>query len=84
MGLHIDRDGDPRFAFYLGVEFLGSRGAHAEEMASLVLGPRIGLGHRVFLAVPIGTGAIYRNDEDGASVGHGARFFGGLQVGLVY
>jgi hypothetical protein len=83
-GLHIDRDGDPRFAFFLGVEALGRRGADAVEMLSLVLSPRIGLGHRVFLAVPIGTASIHRKNDAGVSVGHGARLFAALQVGLVY
>jgi hypothetical protein len=68
---------------YMGVEFLGSGGANAVDLLSLVLSPRMGLGHRIFLAVPVGTTSICRKNEAGVCVGHGASFFGSLQVGLV-
>lgn len=80
-GLHIDGDGDPRFAFYVGFEFLGGR---ATQMLSLVLAPRIGLGRRLFVAVPVGATSVCHDDAQGACAGHGASYFGGLRVGVTY
>jgi hypothetical protein len=81
-GLHIDGDGDPRFAFYLGFEFLGGRGG--AQMLSLVLAPRIGLGRGVFVAVPVGATSVCHDDPQGACADHGASYFGGLRVGMAY
>jgi|GEM_PF-6200270 len=55
MGLHVDGDADPRFAFHAGFEFMGGRGQEQgrAKMFSLVLGPRFGLGHLVFVEVPL-------------------------------
>ena len=79
-GLHIDSDGDPRFAFYVGFEILQGRAA---RMASLLLGPRFGLrGAPFFLSVPLGvtsacpTNGIGSCDKTSVSVS--------AQVGFAY
>jgi hypothetical protein len=59
MGLHLDADGDPRFAFYLGVEALSK--PNSVGMGSLVLGPRFGSRSGLFLALPLG--ATYVGDK---------------------
>ena len=54
-GLHIDGDGDPRFAFYAGFEGVGVWGRHDVALLSLLLGPRFGLGSLGFVEViPLG------------------------------
>jgi hypothetical protein len=50
-GIHIDGDGDPRFAFYLGGEVVGSGGPVKVTAAQLKWGPRLGLGHGLFLTL---------------------------------
>jgi hypothetical protein len=54
-GMHIDGDGDPRFALYAGLEAMGIRGHHDLAIISLLVGPRFGLGNLGFVEViPLG------------------------------
>jgi hypothetical protein len=81
-GLHIDSDGDPRFAFYLGFEILESRSA---RMSSLVLGPRFGFGSvPLYLAVPLGVTSTCRANGVGACVGDNTSVYVSAQVGFAY
>jgi hypothetical protein len=49
MGLHVDPDGDGRLAFYLGIEVVGTHGPLSVSAFQLKWGPRLGLGHALFL-----------------------------------
>jgi hypothetical protein len=51
MGLHIDGDADARFAFYLGIEVVGVKKPGEIVSGQLKWGPRLGLGHGLFLTV---------------------------------
>jgi hypothetical protein len=53
LALHIDGDGDPRFAFLVGGEVLGGSladGASLTELA-FVLGPRVGITNKSFASL---------------------------------
>jgi hypothetical protein len=81
-GLHIDSDGDPRFALYLGFEILEGRSA---QMTSLVLGPRFG-SRRLpyYLAVPLGVTSACRVNGLGSCVGDNTSVYVSAQVGVAY
>jgi hypothetical protein len=51
MGLHVDGDGDPGFAFHLGLEVVGGSSRPSETVVQLKWGPRLGLGKSLFLTV---------------------------------
>jgi hypothetical protein len=81
-GLHIDSDGDPRFAFYFGFEILEGRSA---QMASLVLGPRFGFRRApLYLAVPLGVTSACRANGLGSCVGDNTSVYVSAQVGFAY
>lgn len=81
-GLHIDADGDPRFAFHFGFEILESRTA---RMTSLVLGPRFGFRNApLYLALPLGVTSTCRPNALGACVGEDTSVYISAQVGFAY
>jgi hypothetical protein len=81
-GLHIDSDGDARFALYFGLEVLEGRSA---QMASLVLAPRFGFrGAPFYVAVPLGVTSVCRADGRGACVADNSKVFVSAQVGFAY
>jgi hypothetical protein len=51
MGLHVDPDGDGRFAFYLGGEVVGTSRPFPVSAIQLKWGPRFHLGHHLFLTI---------------------------------
>ncbi len=76
MGLHIDRDGDPRFALYAGVEILPALREPSSGMASLAIGPRIGLVSGLWASlVPLGLTRLTVGDWSSSS------FFSSIQLG---
>jgi hypothetical protein len=56
LGLQLDADGDPRFAFYLGAEVVAK--TNSTGMGSLVIGPRFGSKSGLFLALPLGVTSV--------------------------
>jgi hypothetical protein len=74
-GLHVAIQGDPRFAFYLGVEFTTTTHANRIGSGAFVFGPRFSFKNGLFLAVtPLGLGKI---DE-------AFRIFSSAQLGLAF
>jgi hypothetical protein len=76
-GLHIDGDGDPRFALYAGFEGTKSLQPNRASMVSLILGPRLGLMQGLFVGiVPLGLSYVCSAGESCS-----ARFFSTVQIG---
>jgi hypothetical protein len=51
LGVHVDSDADPRFAFYLGAEVAANSAPARMTVATLKWGPRFGWGDRLFITV---------------------------------
>ena len=84
-GLHVDGDGDPSFAFYVGVEGTWSVSGRTGGMTSLVLGPRFGFRNGLFLmVVPLGTTTLCRSEANGSCVGGPGGIYSALQLGFAY
>ena len=75
LGLHVDGEGDGRFAFSLGMEVAGGRDATAVQFK---WGPRLGLGGSLFLTISPLNVSILRLGRDEQSV---ARFVSSLELG---
>lgn len=84
-GLHIDGDGDPSFAFYIGAEGLGYLGGGHDQVMSLVFGPRFGFRNGLQVTVvPLSATSLCRTDEQGHCVGGPGGIYSSIQLGLSY
>jgi hypothetical protein len=78
MGLHVDGDANPRFAFYLGAEVVGREGAVA---GTFKWGPRFGLGPSLFAGVyPLGFSLLEVSRHDGSEL-RASRVVSQIEVG---
>lgn len=81
MGLHVDGDGDPGFAFSLGFDVTGTPGPSSPTAIQFKWGPRLGLGRSLFLTVsPLNLGILASKDGDGR-ISSVARVVASLELG---
>lgn len=84
-GVHIDGDGDPSFAFYVGAEGLSYLDSGHDRVMSLVFGPRFGFRNGLqMMVVPLSTTSLCRTDEQGHCVGGPGGIYSSIQLGLTY
>ena len=84
-GVHIDGDGDPSFAFYVGAEGLGYLGGGQDQVMSLVFGPRFGFKNGLqLMVVPFSATSLCRTDERGRCAGGPGGMYSSIQVGFAY
>lgn len=69
LAFHIDGDGDPRTAFVLGGETLAGSLEHAGTLWQLgaVMGPRFGIGDKLFASLLFTPSLLVADTPDGAS-----------------
>jgi hypothetical protein len=81
IGLHVDGDGDPRFAFAFGADISGSRGATSLTLVTLKWGPRFGLGDSLFVGVsPLNLSVLTASIPGGVRY-HATTFMSIVEVG---
>ena len=85
MGMHVDGDGDPSFAFYFGIEGVNSVRGEGVSMISLVFGPRFGLGNDVYvMIVPLSATSICRHGGRYLCLPGTSSIYSAVQMGIAY